>query len=111
MADLFFDTATSARYSDEKMAKTNLFESPRMFCDVYALKPGQSQKPHDHAENDKVYHVLTGRPTIRIGDEAREVGPGVTAVAPAGVIHGVVNESDGDATLLVMMAPHPRYEG
>lgn len=103
----FHDPAGKAAFSDEKMKKVNLFDSPRMFCDVYCLRPGQSQKDHDHAANDKVYHVLTGTPTIRIGDERRVMQPGHTAVAPAGVIHGVVNESDHNATLLVVMAPNP----
>ncbi|MHC4845531.1 MAG: cupin domain-containing protein [Planctomycetota bacterium] len=108
MADHYHDTASAAAFSDEKMAKVNLFESPRMFCDVYGLLPGQAQKAHSHAENDKVYSVLTGRVRVDIGDEQRTLGPGEVAVAPAGVDHGVVNESDAPATLLVVMAPHPK---
>jgi quercetin dioxygenase-like cupin family protein len=104
----FYDTTAAAAFSDEKMRKVNLYESPRMFCDVYCLKPGQSQKEHDHAANDKVYHVLSGCPTIRIGQESRALSPGQTAVAPAGVIHGVKNDSTSNCTLLVFMAPHPR---
>ncbi|MEX2671767.1 MAG: cupin domain-containing protein [Phycisphaeraceae bacterium] len=104
---MFFDAAAVADFGDEKMRKVNLFESPRMFCDVYCLKPGQAQKDHDHAANDKVYHTLTGKPTVRIGEETRELPAGQTAVAPAGVIHGVRNDSDENVTLLVMMAPHP----
>ncbi|MBI1368704.1 MAG: cupin domain-containing protein [Planctomycetes bacterium] len=90
------------------MQKVNLYESPRMFTDVYCLLPGQSQKDHTHDANDKVYHVLTGSCTVRIGDETRTLEAGHTAIAPAGVLHGVVNESDDPATLLVFMAPHPR---
>lgn len=104
----FFDTVSAVKFGDEKMTKVNLYESPRMFCDVYGLRPGQSQKEHDHAGNDKVYHVLTGTPTVRIGDESRVLSPGHAAVAPAGVIHGVKNESNSNCTLLVFMAPHPR---
>ena len=104
---MFFNPSKLTQFGDEKMQKVNLYESPRMFCDVYCLKPGQFQKDHDHADNDKVYHVLRGRPTVRIGEESRPLEPGQTAVAPAGVIHGVRNQTDDDATLLVMMAPHP----
>ena len=108
MPSHFHDTSAVARFGDEKMQKINLYESPRMFCDVYCMKPGQSQKEHDHAGNDKVYHVLTGRPTVRIGDEIRTLATGQTAVAPAGIVHGVQNESRENCTLLVFMAPHPR---
>jgi quercetin dioxygenase-like cupin family protein len=108
MSKYFFDSGAAASFNDAKMNKVNLYESPRMFCDVYSLKPGQFQKEHDHPANDKVYHVLTGTPTVRIGDEKRVMKSGQTAIAPAGVIHGVANESDLNATLLVFMAPHPR---
>ncbi|MBI1374588.1 MAG: cupin domain-containing protein [Phycisphaera sp.] len=108
MSEYFHDTAAAAEFRDEKMNKVNLFESHRLFCDVYCLRPGQEQKVHDHADNDKVYHVLTGTPTVIIGDDRSVVGPGTTAIAPAGVPHGLRNDSEEDATLLVVMAPHPR---
>ena len=44
------------------MKKVNLFESPRFFCDLYCLRPGQEQKVHSHADNDKIFKefVLDG---------------------------------------------------
>ena len=107
MSDHFHDTASSARFNSEKMTKVNLFESPRMFCDLYCLEPGQVQKDHGHDKNDKIYHVVTGACTVRIGDERRLLAAGQTAVAPAGVVHGLDNESGERVTLLVIMAPHP----
>ena len=46
------------RFSAEKFQKVNLFDTERMFCDIYCFEPGQVQKPHAHAENDKIYYVL-----------------------------------------------------
>ncbi len=43
-----------AVFSPEKLAKTNLFESPRMFLDVYALEPGQQLRVDAHPDQDKV---------------------------------------------------------
>jgi quercetin dioxygenase-like cupin family protein len=103
-----FDTAARANFSDQKMTKVNLYESPRLFCDVYCLMPGQSQKPHEHADNDKIYHALTGTCHVQIGEAVQPLPPGCVAVAPAGVVHGVENRSDAPATLLVIMAPHPK---
>ena len=37
--------ADTRDFRPEKMSKVNLFETPRMFCDVYGLEPGQSQAP------------------------------------------------------------------
>jgi quercetin dioxygenase-like cupin family protein len=103
----FHDTAETARFSDQKLQKVNLFESSRMFCDVYCLQPGQAQKPHAHKGSDKIYHVLTGTVSVCIGDEVRTLSAGQLAVAAASVDHGVENESDEPATVLVFMAPHP----
>ena len=107
----FHAPADVATFAAEKMQKVNLYESPRLFCDVYALEPGQSQKAHSHADNDKVYAVLTGSVRVDVGAESRVLGPGEVAVAPAGDDHAVHNESDARATLLVVMAPHPSYGG
>ncbi len=104
----FFDTAVAAAFDAAKMNKVNLYESPRMFCDVYCLKPGQFQKAHEHARNDKIYYALTGTCHVLVGTETKPLPPGQVAVAPAGLVHGVENRSDEDATLLVIMAPHPR---
>jgi oxalate decarboxylase/phosphoglucose isomerase-like protein (cupin superfamily) len=56
-------------FSDEKLKKHNLFQTPRFFLDVYCLKPGQSQKPHAHADADKVYVVLDGSCRFTVGTE------------------------------------------
>lgn len=110
MTDCFFDTVSAAAFRDDKMAKVNLHESPRLFCDVYCVKPGQEQRVHTHDANDKIYHALTGTCRVTIGDETRALPPGHVAVAPAGVPHGLVNESDENATLFVLMAPHPSFK-
>ncbi|MCS6859980.1 MAG: cupin domain-containing protein [Abditibacteriales bacterium] len=99
----------SRRFSAEKMQKVNLFDTPRMFCDLYCFAPGQEQKVHTHPKEDKVYFVLEGHVTFRIGDEERTVGAGHAVLAPMGVPHGVRNDSDVPAVLLVFMAPNPNY--
>jgi mannose-6-phosphate isomerase-like protein (cupin superfamily) len=85
----------------------NLFETPRMFCDIYCLEPGQSQKPHAHAGADKVYFVLEGEGQFTVGSEERRLGPGHAVLAPADIDHGVRNTSQGQLTVLVFMAPNP----
>lgn len=103
----FIDTRTAQRTAKDKLLKTNLFESPQMFCDVYGLEPGQAQKPHAHADATKFYFVLEGRGTFRIGAEVRELGPGELAWAAPGEEHGVENRSSARLLLLVAMGPNP----
>lgn len=101
------DVFAAARFAPEKMQKVNLFETPHFFCDVYGLEPGQEQKPHAHADADKLYYVLQGRGLFLIGEEEQELGENRIILAPAGKLHGVRNTSDARLTLLVMMAPNP----
>ena len=54
MPDLIHNVASAAEFSDEKMKKVNLYESPQLVCDLYCLKPGQTQKAHVHNDNDKI---------------------------------------------------------
>ena len=107
----FVDTRALVRFAADKLQKVNLFETPHMFCDVYCLEPGQSQKLHAHAEATKFYFVVEGRAHFTLGDDARELGPGGLAWSPPGQAHGVENRSGERALLLVAMAPNPNARG
>ena len=97
------------KFSPEKLSKISLFESEKMFCDVYAVSPGQEQKPHVHEGCDKIYYVIEGCGLFKIASELREVGEKNVVYVPSGVEHSVKNDSGGNLTLLVMMTPHPNY--
>lgn len=96
-------------FSDEKMKKNNVFETERFFCDVYCLQPGQVQKTHAHAAEDKVYVVMEGAVTVIVGDEEQPLGQGMAVLAPAAQPHGLRNDSGANASVLVFMAPAPRH--
>ena len=95
------------QFSPEKMKKVSLFETPRFFSDLYCFEPGQVQKPHTHANADKVYVVLEGTGRFQIGGEEKSLATGMVVLAPAGVEHGVVIQWTQRLVLLVFMAPHP----
>lgn len=94
-------------FSEEKMKKNSLFDSPHLFYDAYCLLPGQSQKVHAHDGSDKIYYVLQGIGSFTIGDEEEDLGEGHAVIASAGVTHGVRNETQENLVLLVTMAPKP----
>jgi mannose-6-phosphate isomerase-like protein (cupin superfamily) len=98
---------TEQRFSDEKMQKVNLFETDRMFTDIYCLEPGQEQKIHAHSGADKIYVVLEGRGRFHIGGEEAELGENQLVLAAADIDHGVYNASSERLVLLVFMAPNP----
>jgi mannose-6-phosphate isomerase-like protein (cupin superfamily) len=94
-------------FSEEKMQKNALFDSPHLFYDLYCLLPDQSQKVHAHEDSDKVYYVLEGTGRFTVGDEEKDLPQGNTVIAPAGEPHGVRNASGENLVLLVTMAPKP----
>ena len=101
------DLKDFVQFSGEKMKKHNLFQTPRFFCDVYCFEPGQEQKGHVHSDQDKVYLVLEGEGTFRIGNDSRVLGSGKGTMAPAGEEHGVLNHTGERLRVLVFMAPNP----
>jgi mannose-6-phosphate isomerase-like protein (cupin superfamily) len=102
------DYRTLVRFDSGGMTKVNLFESHRLFADLYCLRPGQAQRVHTHQDNDKIYLVLEGMAVIACGGEEQTVEERGCCVARAGEPHGVRNGSNRDAVLLVIMAPHPK---
>ena len=104
----FKNIRDAARFSPEKMAKVNLFETENMFCDVYGLAPGQEQKAHTHEGADKIYFVVEGTGIFQLGTEEHQLGPETVVLAPSGVPHGVRNTAANTRLmLLVFMAPNP----
>ena len=99
--------AQFVEFSEEKMQKNALFDSPHLFYDAYCLLPGQAQKVHAHEGSDKVYYVLRGTGRFTVGEEEQDLGEGYAVIARAGDPHGVQNETRENLVLLVTMAPRP----
>lgn len=100
--------AASVSFSEEKMKKNALFDSPKIFYDLYCLLPGQAQKIHAHDGSDKIYYVLEGAGRFTIGEEVRDLSAGHAVIARSGEPHGARNTSDANLVLLVTMAPPPQ---
>ena len=94
-------------FDQVKMKKIPVFDSERMFYDLYALLPGQMQKVHAHEGSDKVYLVLAGEARVQVGEEQATLTTGQAVRAPAGEPHGVWNAGERPVVLLVVMAPRP----
>ena len=99
--------AEHQQFASDKMKKNNLFQTERLFCDVYCFEPGQEQKGHVHGHQDKVYIVLEGQGTFLVDSERRVLEAGQGILAPAGEEHGVKNHTTQRLTVLVFVAPNP----
>lgn len=91
----------------EKFYKTTLWQGEHVLIGMNCLEPGQTQKVHDHQGADKFYFVLEGHGRFTIGSEERDAEGGSLVFAPAGVPHGVSNNSTTRLSLLVAIAPPP----
>ena len=91
----------------DKFYKTTLFRSDTLLLGLNCLEPGQVQKPHDHADQDKFYYVVAGEGNFWLGEERVTAVTGQVVWAPAGVVHGVQNDGQERLTLLVGIAPAP----
>ncbi|HKO62807.1 MAG TPA: cupin domain-containing protein [Pyrinomonadaceae bacterium] len=101
----FLDWREHASSQPEKFFKTTLWQSEHLTLGLNCLDPGQIQKVHAHDGADKTYYVLEGEGHFTIGDEQRIAGMGMLIVAPAGVPHGVTNNSGQRLSLLVTISP------
>jgi len=94
----------------EKFYKTTLARGEQMMVGLNCLDPGQRQETHAHAGSDKFYFVLEGSGTFTVGEEEKESAEGSVVFAPAGVPHGVANNSPARLSLLVAIAPPPQQK-
>ena len=105
---------TKTHYSDhigtreDKHYKATLFQGQHMMLGLNCLEPGQEQKVHAHADQDKVYIVQEGQGMFTVGDESIEGSSGDIIFAEASVPHGVKNAGDVRLVIIVGMSPPPK---
>jgi len=98
-----------AEFRADRMAKVALARTDRALLDLYCLAPGQEQKPHAHADQDKIYVVVEGRARVAVGDREEALEAGEAVVAPAGTPHGIANPGPAPLLALVVVTPPPPH--
>lgn len=101
----FTNYRTHVGSNPDKQFKSTLFKSGNLLLGLNCLEPGQEQKTHTHDGQDKFYYVVEGVGDFSVGAEERTAGEGMVVWAPAGVTHGVSNNSKKRLVLLVGIAP------
>lgn len=105
----FRKLSEAIQFTPDKMKKNGLFETERLFCDLYCFESGQAQNPHTHEGSDKIYFVVRGKGRFQVGEDVRELREDEMAIAPSGQRHGVSNPGPDRLVLLVFMAPKPSH--
>ena len=97
------------KFDGGKMAKIALATTDRAQLDLYCVAPGQYQKPHTHADQDKIYYVLEGAGRFSLGGKEERVAAGEALIAAAGVEHGLFNDGTNPLLVLVVVTPPPPH--
>lgn len=82
---------------------------PTMSTGLYVLPAGREDPQRPHKE-DELYHVVSGRGFVRVGEEDQEVHSGTVVFVPAGVEHRFHTIRE-ELTLLVVFAPAESASG
>jgi len=94
--------AARAVFAPERMQKLDCFTTARLLVGLNCFEPGQAQKIHAHEGADKFYLLLSGRASMVVGDETRDVAAGDLVCAPAGVPHGVATAYERTIVLVAI---------
>jgi quercetin dioxygenase-like cupin family protein len=70
-------------------------------------KPGASTKQMVH-ETEEIAFIVSGEGKLSVGDKFVSYRAGQGVLIPAGVPHGVVNDTDQDLTMVYVFS-HPEY--
>jgi mannose-6-phosphate isomerase-like protein (cupin superfamily) len=65
----------------------------------------QGVGPHSHAENDEIFYVIEGRPSVLIGSDWLDLPQGAFVRIPAGTVHDFRNLNENKACLLNVFIP------
>ncbi|GAA1406098.1 hypothetical protein AUR04nite_17110 [Glutamicibacter uratoxydans] len=80
---------------------------------TWVVPPGGFEGFHRHDGEQpltEIYQVLEGRARMRIANAEYELGPGDSALAPAGVDHDLVNTGEGELRVLVVWGPPGHFD-
>jgi len=74
------------------------------------LPPGCAVTPHHHREIEEIYYVVSGRGSMTVGDETREVIAGDAIYVPRNHRHSLSNTGSEPIRLILVCGPAFFYE-
>jgi mannose-6-phosphate isomerase-like protein (cupin superfamily) len=72
------------------------------------VPPGGETAEHYHPATEELYHFISGRGRMRLGEEEAEVAAGDCVVVPPGAVHKLWNPS-GSEPLVLLCCCAPAY--
>lgn len=93
--------------ADGELLDAEVVVTDDVLVKAFALGPGATLSPHEHADATNVFHVVEGEVTvIQDGTEKTISAPGVV-LHERGVAHGARNDTDEVTVLTASLCPCP----
>lgn len=93
--------------ADGELLDAEVVVTDDVLVKAFALGPGATLSPHEHADATNVFHVVEGEVTVmQDGSEETVTAPGVV-LHERGVAHGARNDTDETAVLTASLCPLP----
>jgi quercetin dioxygenase-like cupin family protein len=94
-------------YRDGGMGKRKLVDEDYLLVMQAALKPGQMVPQHNADSNVRII-IIRGEVVVDLDGEKIKALEGDIVPATPGTPMNIVNQSEDDATFLIIKTPHPR---
>jgi quercetin dioxygenase-like cupin family protein len=101
------------RYKDQQIKNTphkidvrEMYNKETTKVMLMALNPGEGVPSHK-TPDDVFFYILEGSPTIHVGDESEVCTVDTLVESPGGSLHGISNNSDSLARVLVVKTGRP----
>jgi quercetin dioxygenase-like cupin family protein len=104
------NVAGLARFTADKMGKSDVAEGEFLFAGLNSFEPGQEHAPHAHAGQDKLYIVLEGKGVVQIGEQIEQLSAGDAAFASSGMVHSIRNEGSERLVVMAILGPPPHKQ-
>lgn len=104
----FYDVSTIIPFVPAPGVEMFGITGQAMMANWVRIEPGASVASHQHP-HEQLGVMLEGSLTLTIGDETREIGPGMAYTIPGGVPHGAVGGPNGCLVLDIFSPPREDY--
>jgi quercetin dioxygenase-like cupin family protein len=95
----FVDTSELDVKEPREGWKGRFFHSENMSFAYYSVTAGSWIHEHSH-ENDEVWNIIEGEFEVTVDGQTQIAGPGMAAVVPPNVKHGIKALTDGRAIVV-----------
>jgi len=79
--------------------------SPYLGMGVVTIPPGGSGNKHAHLDTQETWFIISGFGKLMVGEEETHLEPEMVVVAPKGITHQIINNSEEELKALFIFSP------